>query len=267
MFTRLISGIVLIFLVVFLNLYTSTFYLTIGVTLLTFQALKEFNAILLGKGVPAIDNIAVLPGTMLPFVAYSFGSFALLPYLLGVFFLFVLSAMAVSKGDFKRATQVVVARTVGLIYLGLTLSFVVLLHGFHNGGWWVLLVFVIVWSNDTFAYLTGRCVGRTKLAPLLSPKKTVEGAVGGLIAGVIAVYLYNRFAGLGLALVEVIGLALVLGIVGLLGDLFESLLKRGGGVKDSGNVIPGHGGVLDRMDSLFFCLPILFYFLMYKEYF
>jgi phosphatidate cytidylyltransferase len=119
---------------------------------------------------------------------------------------------------------------------------------------WFLLALLVTWLSDTFAYLVGKSVGRTKLIPRVSPNKTVEGAIGGLVAaGIIAAicdWLFGMEIGFLLALLLGIGL----GIVGQIGDLSESMLKRAKGVKDSGNVIPGHGGILDRIDALIFIL-------------
>lgn len=117
---------------------------------------------------------------------------------------------------------------------------------------WLLLALLITWLSDTFAYLVGKSIGRTKLIPRVSPNKTVEGAIGGLVAaGLIAVicdWLFGMELGLPIALLIGIGL----GIAGQIGDLSESMLKRARGVKDSGTVIPGHGGMLDRIDALIF---------------
>jgi phosphatidate cytidylyltransferase len=117
---------------------------------------------------------------------------------------------------------------------------------------WLLFVIVVTWLSDTGAYLVGRSVGKTPLVPLISPKKTVEGLVGGLIAAVLFGLLANWLFGLGLPVLAAGGAALVLALLGVVGDLAESLLKRQAGVKDSGTLIPGHGGMLDRIDALLF---------------
>jgi phosphatidate cytidylyltransferase len=125
---------------------------------------------------------------------------------------------------------------------------------------WFLFALLIAWMSDTFAYLVGKTVGRTKLIPRVSPNKTVEGALGGLAAAGITAALVVTWLGLpmhpGIAAV----LGIVLGALGMLGDLFESQLKRRASVKDSGNAIPGHGGFLDRIDSLIWVLLASFAF-------
>lgn len=144
-------------------------------------------------------------------------------------------------------------------YLGYSLAQFVRLRGGPDGLWWVVLAFLGTWITDTGAYLVGRALGRRPFFPRISPKKTLEGALGGLVTGVPAVMAMgawwldlNVLSGLAL------GVLLVLGAT--FGDLAESVLKRQVGVKDSGNLIPGHGGMLDRIDSLLFVVPIVYYF-------
>ncbi len=121
---------------------------------------------------------------------------------------------------------------------------------------WTLLVILVTWIADTAAYLVGRSIGKHKLAPHLSPNKTIEGALGGLVgAALVALACFSLF-GLPGGPVAAIVSGLLLGVAGQVGDLSESLMKRQAGVKDSGDVIPGHGGILDRIDALLFALPV-----------
>lgn len=117
---------------------------------------------------------------------------------------------------------------------------------------WLLLVVIVTWLSDTGAYLVGRTIGRHPLAPALSPKKTVEGLLGGYGFALLAAYASNAAFGLDLPWWALIGGTLLIATVGVVGDLAESLLKRQAGVKDSGRLIPGHGGILDRIDALLF---------------
>ena len=125
----------------------------------------------------------------------------------------------------------------------------------------VLLVFVLLWTNDTFAYLVGRLLGKHKLFERISPGKTIEGSVGGLLFTLVGVIVFSHYAS-WLTLTEAVGMGLIAVVFGTLGDLCESMLKRQAGVKDSGKLIPGHGGVLDRFDSVLFSMPFVFVFLL-----
>ncbi len=131
--------------------------------------------------------------------------------------------------------------------------------GLTPGIAWVIITCAVTWASDTGAYFTGRALGRHKMAPLLSPKKTWEGFVGGLLAAVLAGIGIAALLGLPVSTGGGIGLGLIGAVGGTCGDLAESLLKRQAGVKDSGKLIPGHGGLLDRIDSLLFTGPLVFY--------
>lgn len=123
---------------------------------------------------------------------------------------------------------------------------------------WFLLALLVTWMSDTFAYLVGRTIGRTPLIPRVSPKKTVEGAIGGLVAAGITATLVAALCDLPVNLFVAFVFGLMLGVLGILGDLFESQLKRRAGVKDSGDAIPGHGGFLDRIDALIWVMLATF---------
>jgi phosphatidate cytidylyltransferase len=148
----------------------------------------------------------------------------------------------------------------GFLYLPLLLGHLPLLRALPAGRQWVFLVLLIVMGTDTAAYFTGVSLGRHKLYPAISPKKSVEGAVGGLIGSLAAAFLGKALFFHALAFRDCLWLGLLLGTVGQLGDLFESMLKRSFGVKDSGALIPGHGGILDRLDSLLFAFPAAYFY-------
>ncbi|WP_036383055.1 phosphatidate cytidylyltransferase [Muricauda sp. MAR_2010_75] len=121
----------------------------------------------------------------------------------------------------------------------------------------IMGIFILIWVNDTFAYLVGRTLGRTKLYPEVSPKKTIEGSLGGLIFALASAYIMSCYE-TRLSLTEWMILATVIVIAGSLGDLLESKFKRMAGVKDSGAILPGHGGIWDRLDSLVFAAPFAY---------
>ncbi|AFM42435.1 CDP-diglyceride synthetase [Desulfosporosinus acidiphilus SJ4] len=145
-----------------------------------------------------------------------------------------------------------------VLYSTVLLSHLYLLRQLPHGLEWTFLTFFLVWATDTGAYLIGRGFGSHLLAPQVSPKKTVEGSLGGLLSSVFVALLFWRFAN-DANLLTYLVLGITIGVSGQIGDLFESALKRTAGVKDSGSIIPGHGGILDRFDSLMFALPLVYY--------
>jgi phosphatidate cytidylyltransferase len=154
-----------------------------------------------------------------------------------------------------------------ILYPGLLTGFVGALKSYeavYDGTKLVMVLFALVWVNDAGAFFAGSALGKRKLAPRISPNKTWEGTIGGFAASVLlglVIAALSRFtAGQGLLL------GVILGVIGPLGDLAESALKRGAGVKDSGALLPGHGGVLDRIDSVIVCAPLLYYFVLTTHY-
>jgi phosphatidate cytidylyltransferase len=146
------------------------------------------------------------------------------------------------------------------LYLGWPLALFLALRGpdfgfGSTGFWWVLAVFGMVWGNDTAAFLTGHFFGKTKLAPRISPAKTWEGFAGGLVISIVGAFVLT--IPIHLPWFAALTMGIFTAIAATIGDLAESMLKRGAGVKDSGQLIPGHGGLLDRMDSLLFAVMVV----------
>ncbi len=142
----------------------------------------------------------------------------------------------------------------GLPYLALPLASIY--HLRREDPWVLVLLFAIVWLGDTAAYYCGRAWGRRKLAPVVSPNKTWVGAIASLLAAMVAAGVWSLVR-LGVVRVDLLALAMVTSVAAQMGDLVESLIKRGAGVKDSGSLLPGHGGVLDRVDALLFAAPVM----------
>ncbi len=163
-------------------------------------------------------------------------------------------------GDLQQVVQQLALLLFGFIYVPLLLGHLVLLRALPFGREWIYLVLLIVMASDTGAYFSGISLGRHKLYPAISPNKSVEGSIGGLLGGLAAAFIarYTFFSALGA--VDCLLLGLGLGAMSQLGDLFESMVKRACGVKDSGALFPGHGGILDRLDSLLFAFPLAFYY-------
>lgn len=146
-----------------------------------------------------------------------------------------------------------------LIYIVLFVSFLPLIRDGLNGVRWVLLFLLIVWAGDTGAYFTGRKYGKKKLYPLISPGKTLEGAAGGLASSVVAALLFKIAAFSNLGWFSAMCTAVLVGIFSQMGDLCESFFKRAYRIKDTGRLLPGHGGVLDRFDGVIIGLPIMYF--------
>ncbi|HEY7911230.1 MAG TPA: phosphatidate cytidylyltransferase [Blastocatellia bacterium] len=178
---------------------------------------------------------------------------------------------ALREPDHINASLASVASTLfGVIYVALLAGFLagVRMIGHEDGAAGASMLapklltmfFAMVMMTDTGAYYTGRSIGRHKLAPRVSPGKTIEGSIGGFVAAALTGPLCKLTFFPEIPMVDALLLGAAIGIIGQIGDLAESLLKRGAGVKDSGAIFPGHGGMLDRVDSILFCAPVLYYY-------
>jgi len=148
----------------------------------------------------------------------------------------------------------------GALYIGYGFMYMAMARNIpENGLMLTILALLGIWSTDSGAYFVGKAIGKRKLWPEISPNKTLEGSVGGLITALVVVALTNLLFG-GFSFAQAMGIALIAGIAGQIGDLIESAIKRHFGVKDSGTLLPGHGGVLDRFDSLIVVFPMLYLF-------
>ncbi len=181
------------------------------------------------------------------------GGLILLFFFFGLLFLF-------RYRNLKTVSQHLALLLFGFLYLSLPLGHLSLLRNLPMGREWVFLTILIIMAGDTAAYFIGSSIGRHRLYPAISPKKSVEGAIGGLAGSLGGAFLAKWVFLPSLDFMDALILGLVVGSFGQLGDLFESMLKRGCGVKDSGAIIPGHGGILDRLDSLLFAFPPVFYY-------
>jgi phosphatidate cytidylyltransferase len=169
---------------------------------------------------------------------------------------FCVSLLVDPEDGFRDWTLVVAV----VAYVGFLGSYLVLLRDLDGDGHWVLLAVLATWAADTFAYATGKLVGRHRMAPRVSPGKTWEGTAGGLLGGLAAVVALNWPLDLPMSYGEAAVLGLLLPPVAVIADLGESMLKRGARVKDTSELVPGHGGMLDRLDSILFTVPLVYYF-------
>jgi phosphatidate cytidylyltransferase len=235
------------------------------VNLIIVLGMREFYALLVAKGFRPYRALGTFCALALSWYVFRGGA--------AVSLIITASLLAIMGGELwrkdPRGSVGHIAVTVwGVMYVGWLASHLVMLRELPRavgapadiGARLVLFVAAVTWSGDTLAYLVGVALGRHRLAPRISPKKSVEGAVGGVIAaGAVGVLCARTFAGFVTPVTGAI-LGLTAGVCGIVGDLVESLLKRDVGLKDTAALIPGHGGILDRFDSLLFTAPVLYYY-------
>jgi phosphatidate cytidylyltransferase len=285
---RVATAAVLIPFAVGLVLWGSTAILAIAVALVTILALFEYFA--LGEAIghrgyrfwTATCALLILYLQWLTTVIRwgEFGGVAYPPRLAWLlvrifpraedaFFLFVLGIAAITLFTKRPLVETLPAAGIsasGLILIAFPLSYTVRLHGVGTQGPVLLLfVLVITWVGDSAAYFVGRSLGKHPLAPHLSPKKTWEGTVASFLGSLIVAIVFARF--MTVPLPHLLGMAAVGNVAGQVGDLLESAYKRSAGIKDSGSILPGHGGVLDRIDALILAIPVVWYYwiLIYSQ--
>jgi phosphatidate cytidylyltransferase len=181
-----------------------------------------------------------------------------------IFFLFVLGLTVLTLWTRRPLVESLPAAGISssaLLLVAFPLSYAVRLHGLPNQGPLLLLfALVLTWAADTLAYFAGRSLGKHPLAPHISPKKTWEGSLGGMLGSLLVAYAFSFW--IRIPLPHLFLMAALGNIAGQMGDLLESACKRSAGVKDSGGLLPGHGGILDRIDALILCIPVLWYYLV-----
>lgn len=240
-------------------------------SILSAVAASEFFRLARKSGSHPMDRIGVLGAALVPLIVHAhYLGIVQVPLVAATLTLLFLMTLALWTHGVSGGPLAAVGTTVtGIVYTGGTLSYVYALRyygyavGDAAGAFVVILPVVVTWASDIGAYVAGRTIGGPKLMPSVSPGKTVAGAVGGVVFAVIVcvayvVWLLRPQAQLAFTPWGMIIFGLCVSVTAQLGDLVESLLKREAGVKDSGTLLPGHGGALDRLDSLFFVLPVVY---------
>ncbi|MCF8368224.1 MAG: phosphatidate cytidylyltransferase [Bacteroidales bacterium] len=262
-FTRTLSGLIYVILIVG-SILLGKFYFSFLLFVFLILSLKEFKDLLWGK-----ENITWLfiyyTINLVFFIIVQFYGFKWISA--QVFFISMgMLGIIFSALTFLNRTSIkqnISGLLLGLVYIALPLALGQYLFDFQAGesSFHLLLgLFIILWINDSLAYVTGSLFGKHKLAPGISPKKTWEGAIGGLLFSLVGTYGMSFFLS-DINLSDWLSIAGIVIILGTFGDLFESYLKRKAGIKESGNIMPGHGGILDRIDSLLFALPAVFIYI------
>ncbi len=228
----------------------------------TFFGLREFYELALpqSKGTERIVGI----GLGLALTLAIFCADIDLPSIYLVLLLLLLSLLfMVTSQDLSTAISKMGMTLFGILYIAFLLSYISLIRNMDSGNRWTLFLIATVWAGDIAAFVTGSLIGKHKLYPKISPKKTVEGLMGALLGSVLIGLLFKALFLPQLSSAICVMLGVGMGFLGQLGDFSESMLKRSAQVKDSGSLIPGHGGILDRLDSFLFAAPFLYHVLLY----
>ncbi|MBO5373303.1 MAG: phosphatidate cytidylyltransferase [Lachnospiraceae bacterium] len=257
--TRLISGIVLVILAILL-ITTGGSILWCALIGISWIGMHELYRIF------NIEKSAIgVVGYLSALIYYLFLQFFALPDMM----LFVLGTLVVMMFVYvftypRYRTEQILASFFGVFYVAVMLSYIYQTRMLTNGEYIVWLIFLCSWGSDTCAYCVGMLIGKHKMSPKLSPKKSVEGAVGGVVGSMLLTLLYTGVfrEAMQISIEQMLLLAVISGVgafISMIGDLTASAIKRNYDVKDYGNLIPGHGGILDRFDSVIFTAPIVYY--------
>jgi phosphatidate cytidylyltransferase len=280
---RVATAAILIPLVIALTLAAPTSWVAVAVTLVVLLALFEYFALGDAIGHGAYRFWTASCAVLLVFAqflasmdeAHSLGNGLTLHRMIGrfdvpafhgtdVFFVFLLGVAIltlVSRRPLVEALPAAGISCSGLLLIALPLTFAIRLHGISLVGPSLLLFsLVITWAGDTAAYFVGRAIGRHPFAPHLSPKKTWEGAIASFVSSVLIALIARYLGKVNIETIHLMGMAALGNVAGQMGDLLESAYKRSAGVKDSGALLPGHGGVLDRIDALILAIPVVWYY-------
>lgn len=245
-----------------------------------FLGLWEFYKIMETRGLRPMRNTGIIGGLMVGFLAYFSNGYFLTIVLTATILLVMM--IQLSKKDVSTAITGISVTIFGVIYIAWLLSHAILLRGigpeleneYHYtrqmleqiqgsrdvGLFFVLLVIACTFLNDTGAYFTGKAWGRRKLAPRISPKKTWEGAAGGVVASAVTAIVIKLILVFPFKIIHCLILGFLIGVSAVFGDLVESLVKRDARLEDTGGLLPGHGGIMDRLDSLLFTIPLTYYY-------
>lgn len=286
---RVLTAIILIPAVVAIVLFTPSAVVALATAVITILALREYFAlgdaighrayrlwtifcsmvlILIQSSNSILHLDFIFSGSTVP-TSFLFEPLAerlpLLNSLATVFFLFMVGISCLTLWTRRPLVESLPAAGISssaLLLVSFPLSFAVKLHALPFGFGPKLLLFalVITWAADTTAYFVGRAVGKHPLAPHISPKKTWEGSAGSMIGSLLVAYAFSFW--IKIPLTHLLIMAVLGNIAGQIGDLLESAYKRSAGVKDSGGLLPGHGGVLDRIDALILCIPVIWFYLI-----
>ena len=253
--TRLISGIVLVIIALATIISGSwiLFFTLLAVSLIGMRELYKVMKVS-DEHVTVLELVGYL-GAVLYYIAMkadfgNYGTMAIIISMILILFVYVF-------GYPKYHAEQVMAAFFGVVYVAVMLSFIYLTRSLPDGKFLVWLIFLCSWGCDTCAYCVGMLIGKHKMAPVLSPKKSIEGAVGGVVGAALLGVIYAAATQGKMA--EYALICAVGALISMVGDLAASAIKRNQGIKDYGKLIPGHGGILDRFDSVIFTAPVIYF--------
>lgn len=266
--TRILTAVIGIPITIYVINYGEWLF-AVAILILTLLAWHEFYIMLHNKSINVFYGLGFLMNLLILGCAWLGNSQEMIMTLV-LTILFVLMKMVVSGNKFSVVD--VAFSILGIIYIGILFSHLLLLRYTDStlyittslgtlsaGASYLWLAFIGTWANDTFAYFVGSRFGRRKLCPAISPAKTIEGSIGGMFGSMLAIIVLGLLFNLPVNHSMVMGI--LVGVAAPIGDLSESAIKRFAGVKDSGKLLPGHGGILDRFDSILFTVPVIYYYM------
>ena len=263
---RILVAVITIPLIIAACFFGNEFFLlfSLGIGVLSFY---EFSKMAAQKGIYSNTYLGLLSVSII--IINSFYSFIEFHSLVIIIILFLFSSELFRNKE--SAVYNLGATLIGIFYVGLFSSSLVLIREYYNfsgfvyyqGGYLIISLFITIWVCDSAAFFIGTAFGKHKIFPRVSPKKSVEGAVAGLVFSILTMLAAKSFFVEFLSWTDSFIIGFIIGTIGQTGDFIESLLKRDTGVKDSSSIIPGHGGIFDRFDSLLFSAPVIYLYLHY----
>jgi len=264
LYKRVISGVLFLPIFYLVSWKLSPVYFTALVLAAVVVGQYEFYRMARARGSNPNTVLGGIIGALVVLEAYHPMDFGAGTFSFAACLILIMVARLFSRRPIDGAIEDVASTFTGVFYVAMLFAYqIVILIGVDGKQWLVFLYFVI-WASDIGAYSIGIPFGRHRLYEKVSPKKSIEGLLGALAASTGMALICRAWFMPAMGITEAVGIALMLAAVGTIGDLVESLFKRSAGVKDSGSLIPGHGGILDRMDSMLFAAPVLYYYLIMR---
>lgn len=264
---RWITALILVPIVLWVLIKGSTLLLAVLVSAVAIFAMQEYLRIIFENDAGSISKTIKIMSyavSMSLVISACLGSwevqFLILAMNLMALSIFVLSRFA---GD-HTIFDMIAKQVLGVIYIPVSLSLLVFIKGLDGGTLWIVWLLIVIFANDTGAFYTGTFFGKRPLSPSISPNKTIEGSLGGITISMVLGFISCQifFNDLSLSFLTIPG-SFMLAVAGQIGDLFESAMKRASNIKDSGSILPGHGGMLDRIDGLLLGIPVLYIYLVF----